>query len=110
MKSRAASRFFYHLVRWLFLVSAVFLALVFLITVIIAVFDPAIPGVWANGFVIVLIGGFAGLFSSVACANFVQCPGCHQKSLVFPEDDSTAPENLHQPWRRTCGRCSTDLS
>jgi hypothetical protein len=110
MKSGTARRIFYHLIRWLFLVSAASLALVFLITVVVAVFDPTIPGAWANGFVIVLIGGFAGLFSSVACANFVRCPGCGKKALVFPDNDPTAPENLHQPWRRTCGRCSTELT
>mgnify|MGYP000334838836 CR=1 FL=1 len=67
---------------------------------------------WIDGLVAYLIlASFGGLFASVILANFVHCPSCAAKAMIFPDspEANANSENLHQPWRTHCGHCDQKL-
>lgn len=97
-------------VRSLFYLALMCAALAALLVAL--VLSTSFEALWIDGLVAYLIiVSFGGLFASVILANFVHCPSCAAKAMIFPDslDASANSENLHQPWRTRCGHCDQKL-
>jgi hypothetical protein len=101
----------YHVVRGTFFLGVMAMIVGAIGIGILAITDMLNPHLASRTAVLLLLGGFTGVLTSIALASSVRCRSCNKKAMVFPETDPSGPvaENLYQPWRRKCGNCGTTI-